>query len=83
MSKYGCILDDATRRELKQLENQKKSTFRKRLYYPFFKRSADIFCSFVALIFFALLFPFVAIAIKLDSPGPIFFSQIRVGQRPS
>ena len=81
MSKYGCILDDATRRELKQLENQKKSTFRKRLYYPFFKRSADIFCSFVALIFFALLFPFVAIAIKLDSPGPIFFSQIRVGQR--
>ncbi|MBQ9941809.1 MAG: sugar transferase, partial [Christensenellaceae bacterium] len=63
------------------MEDQKKSTFKKRLYYPFFKRSADIFCSLVLLIIFCVLFPFIAIAIKLDSPGPIFFSQLRVGQR--
>ena len=32
------------------------------------------------LIFTALCFPFIALAIKLDSPGPIFYSQERVGQ---
>ncbi len=37
----------------------------------------------VAAVSLALLFPFfvvVAILIKLDSPGPVFYSQIRVGQ---
>ena len=27
-----------------------------------------------------LIFPFVALAIKLDSPGPVFFKQTRVGK---
>ena len=81
MSKYGCVLDIEFRKKLKKMENEKKDTFVKRLYYPFFKRCADIFCSIVALVIFMLLFPFVAIAIRLDSPGPVIFSQIRVGQR--
>jgi len=81
MSKYGSMLHKDFRRELKHMENRKKDTFRKRLYYPVFKRTADIVCSLISLVFFCLIFPFIAIAIKLDSPGPIFFSQIRVGQR--
>jgi len=32
-----------------------------------------------ALLLLALLLPFVAIAIKLDSRGPVFFSQVRAG----
>ena len=28
----------------------------------------------------AIVTPFVALAIKLDSPGPVFFSQVRVGK---
>jgi anti-anti-sigma factor len=43
------------------------------------KRSIDIFGAIVGLGITAILFPFVAIAIKLDSPGPIFFSQTRCG----
>ncbi len=51
-----------------------------KLYYPFFKRLADICCSLAALIVMLILLPFVAVAIKIDSRGPVFFSQMRVGQ---
>ena len=51
-----------------------------KLYYPFFKRMADIFCSLGCLIVMLILLPFVVIAIKVDSKGPVFFSQPRVGQ---
>lgn len=43
------------------------------------KRLIDIVGSIVGLGITAILFPVVAIAIKLDSPGPIFFSQTRCG----
>ena len=45
-----------------------------------FKRIFDIlFSSVVILFLFSWLFPIVAIIIKLDSPGPIFFQQKRTG----
>ena len=44
------------------------------------KRLADIAGSIVGLLFTAILFPFIAIAIKIDSPGPIFFAQTRVSK---
>jgi lipopolysaccharide/colanic/teichoic acid biosynthesis glycosyltransferase len=44
------------------------------------KRLLDIFCAIVALFFTALIFPIVAIAIKMESKGPIFFKQIRIGR---
>ena len=82
MSKYGkCVLDAEYRARLKGMEKKIRSTPGKRIYYPFFKRVADIFCSIVSLVFLCILFPFIAVAIKVDSPGPIIFSQIRVGQR--
>lgn len=80
MGKRVYVIDDALREELKRLESQKKNTFLKKLYNPLFKRCADIGCSLVALVVLALLFPFIAVAIKLDSPGPVIFSQMRVGQ---
>ncbi|HIK18610.1 MAG TPA: sugar transferase [Leptolyngbyaceae cyanobacterium M33_DOE_097] len=43
------------------------------------KRSLDIVGSLVGLAIFAVLFLPVAIAIKLDSRGPIFYSQVRYG----
>jgi len=45
----------------------------------FVKRTLDLVCTGVALIIFAPLFLFIAIAIKLESSGPVFFSQERVG----
>ena len=44
------------------------------------KRLIDIVGAVVGLLFNALLFPFLVAAIKIDSPGPIFFKQQRVGQ---
>ena len=44
------------------------------------KRVIDIAGGFVGMIITALFFPFVALAIKLDSPGPILFSQTRIGR---
>jgi exopolysaccharide biosynthesis polyprenyl glycosylphosphotransferase len=43
------------------------------------KRVIDIVGSLVGLAIIAALFPFIALAIKLDSPGPIFFGHTRVG----
>ncbi|WP_310489656.1 sugar transferase [Chamaesiphon sp. VAR_69_metabat_338] len=44
------------------------------------KRVLDLVCGTIVGSIFALVFPFVAIAIKLDSPGAIFYKQERVGQ---
>jgi exopolysaccharide biosynthesis polyprenyl glycosylphosphotransferase len=43
------------------------------------KRLLDIACGLIIGAIFAIIFPFVAIAIKLDSPGAIFYKQERVG----
>ena len=43
------------------------------------KRVLDIVCSALALIIFSPLMLGVAIAIKLDDGGPVFFSQTRIG----
>ena len=50
------------------------------MYKHFLKRVIDIFVSFVGIL--VLLFPMavIAIAIKCDSKGPVFFKQKRVGK---
>lgn len=47
--------------------------------YKIVKRVFDTAASAVALVLLSPLFLVVAIAIKLDSPGPVFFKQARVG----
>jgi exopolysaccharide biosynthesis polyprenyl glycosylphosphotransferase len=44
------------------------------------KRAADFALSGIAVLALAPFFIAVAIAIKLDSPGPIFYRQLRVGK---
>jgi len=44
------------------------------------KRFFDFFASCIGLLLLAPLFLLIALAIKLDSPGPVFFRQQRVGQ---
>lgn len=44
------------------------------------KRVMDIAGGLAGLLITLIFFPFVAIAIKLDSPGPVLFSQIRIGR---
>jgi lipopolysaccharide/colanic/teichoic acid biosynthesis glycosyltransferase len=49
------------------------------LYYES-KRILDVLGGALGLLLFLILFPFVAIAIKLDSRGPIIFTQTRRGK---
>ena len=49
------------------------------MYKHFFKRSIDIILSFIGIVVLALPMLIVAIIIKIDSPGPVFFKQKRVG----
>ena len=48
-------------------------------YAGCFKRIADIVGSAVVVILFAPVIPFLALAIKLNSPGPVFFRTRRQG----
>ncbi len=50
------------------------------MYNKFFKRLIDIILSFSGICFLSLPMLIIAIAIKLDSPGPVFFKQKRVGR---
>ncbi len=50
------------------------------MYQRYFKRVLDIVFSLCGLIFLAPVYLILMIWIKLDSPGPIFFKQKRVGR---
>jgi hypothetical protein len=50
-------------------------------FAPFFKRVIDIVFSSAALIVVSPLLLAIAIAVKLDSPGPVFYSSGRIGKR--
>ena len=43
------------------------------------KRVMDIADGLVGMLITLLFYPFVALAIKIDSPGPVLFSQVRIG----
>jgi len=45
------------------------------------KRTADLILALVLLAILSPIFLLAAVAIKLNSPGPVFFSQERVGER--
>ena len=51
------------------------------MFEKFFKRSFDIlFSLFIILFVFSWLYPILAILIKLESKGPVFFIQMRTGR---
>lgn len=50
------------------------------MYINFFKRAIDIILSFIGIAVLAIPMLIVAVIIKLDSPGPVFFKQKRVGK---
>lgn len=49
------------------------------MYARFFKRLLDILLSLAGLLLASWLFLLIMLAIELDDPGPVFFSQKRVG----
>lgn len=49
--------------------------------YDLIKRLVDIISAFILLLCSLVLYPFVALAIKLEDGGPVFLFQERVGER--
>jgi exopolysaccharide biosynthesis polyprenyl glycosylphosphotransferase len=45
-----------------------------------YKRLLDVLGGLVGCIFLFLMYPVVALLIKLDSPGPVLFKQVRIGR---
>lgn len=53
---------------------------RKNYYQQYVKRGMDIALSFVGLVVLGPIIGAIALAITIDDPGPIFFTQKRIGQ---
>ncbi len=49
--------------------------------YPYLKRAFDFTAALILLILLVPLFAVIALAVRLDSPGPVIFIQRRVGYR--
>ena len=49
------------------------------MYKSFLKRMIDVLLSFFGILFLSLPMLIIALAIKIDSKGPVFFKQKRVG----
>ena len=66
----------------KSLQNKQVKKYyeilRKKRLYLFFKRVFDIIISFLLLILLSPLFLVLAIMIKIDSKGPVFYRQERI-----
>lgn len=55
--------------------------FRMTPFMRSYKRLFDVFLSVLGLLIASPVLPVIAVAVKLDSKGPIFFRQLRVGER--
>ena len=67
-----------TEREITKADTYKLTARQKA--FRFFKATADFTIALIAILVLSPLFLLVAIAIKIDSPGPVFFKQDRIGK---
>lgn len=74
MRKWDCLPETMKSREVKVYYD----LLQKKCISLFLKRFFDVFVSAALLILLAPLFLIIAVAIKLDSPGPVFYRQVRV-----
>lgn len=68
---------DGVRGHLEAVGETKKS---KGIYDRYIKRAIDVVLSFGGLVVLSPIYAGIAIAIKIDDPGPVFFTQKKVGQ---
>lgn len=48
--------------------------------YSNLKRIGDVICSFMAIVLLLPVYAVLALLVKLDSPGPVFYRQVRIGR---
>lgn len=66
--------------EIESTLQAQKTTWLKGTKYLALKRGIDIFLVLMLLLLFGIVMLLIALAIKLHSPGPIFYRQIRIGK---
>ena len=49
------------------------------MYKNFLKRTIDLILSLIGLVVLSPVFLIIALTIKVDDPGPVFFKQKRIG----
>lgn len=62
------------------LEEAGDSDYEHSMYDKYLKRAVDVVLSFGGLVVLAPVYAAVAFAIKIDDPGPVFFTQKRIGK---
>lgn len=62
------------------LEAVGESDYHPGIYDRYIKRAIDIVLSFGGLVILSPVFAVIALAIKIEDPGPVFFTQKRLGQ---
>jgi lipopolysaccharide/colanic/teichoic acid biosynthesis glycosyltransferase len=79
---YGTLVEEhlCGRISPERLSTEQLVEFKPRRLYASVKRILDLVISFLAAPFVLVLVLALAVVIKLDSPGPVFFVQPRVGQ---
>lgn len=68
---------DGVRGQLKVVGN---SSYSLTFYTKYVKRALDIILSFCGLVVLSPLYATIALAIVIEDPGPVFFTQKRIGQ---
>lgn len=74
--KWDKLPDEMKTEEVKKYYD----ILKKKKFSLFFKRVFDFIVSLIMLIILSPIFLILAIAIKIDSPGPVFYRQLRVTQ---
>ncbi|SKA88640.1 exopolysaccharide biosynthesis polyprenyl glycosylphosphotransferase [Caloramator quimbayensis] len=67
-------------REVEIVYKLEEEDYQRGFFYEFIKRLADIILSIIGIICLSPVFIITAIAIKIDSKGPVFFIQDRCGK---
>ncbi len=71
---YGTI------EELAQAASEREGILRGTFYRRFVKRPLDVVACSIGVLLLSPVFFIISLAIKLDSRGPVFFRQLRVGK---
>lgn len=62
------------------LEAIGETSYHPSFYERYIKRAIDVILSFGGIVILSPIFVVIALAIKIEDPGPVFFTQKRVGQ---
>lgn len=79
-SAYEKIMKKIPLEALNQLWFLENISRQETRFYEIVKRSSDIFLALIGWLVFIVLLPFIAIAIKISSSGPVFYRQRRIGK---